>query len=175
MVCVAVRGEPIIGIIHNPFTHETIWGWKDEAVSESLRKILSNSKSFNSAAVIKNPTFIVSRSHTGEVKQYIQNTFGENTPIITAAGAGYKVLQVVFNNASAYVHLTNIKKWDICAGHAILSALHGDMTTLLNEKLSYDDASASLNEKGVLASLKHHTYLVNKLLETNSKTAVHPT
>jgi len=173
MVCVAVRGDPIIGVIHNPFTRETIWAWKDEAVSESLRKILSSSKNFNSATSIKNPSFIVSRSHSGDVKQYIRDAFGENTPIITAAGAGYKVLQVVFNNATAYVHLTNIKKWDICAGHAILNALHGEMTTLKNEKLRYDDESASLNEKGVLASLKHHSYLAKQLLETEK--AVHPT
>lgn len=165
MVCVAVRGDPLIGIIHNPFTRSTVWAWKGEAVSESLRKIQSNNRNLNPAIPVKSPTFIVSRSHSGDVKEYIKNVYGTGSPIITAAGAGYKVLQVVFNNASAYVHLTNIKKWDICAGHAILSALGGEMTTLQNENISYMDGKASLNEKGVLASLRHHDYLAKKVTD----------
>lgn len=145
-------------------------------MSDSLRKILANSNTLNPAAVVKNPTFIVSRSHTGEVKEYIQNVFGVNAPIIKAAGAGYKVLQVIYNNASAYIHLTNIKKWDICAGHAILNALGGAMTTLHNEQINYESDSSVLNERGVLASLKHHTYLMNKISESNAETiAANPT
>lgn len=175
MVCIAVKGEPIIGIIHNPFTRQTLWAWKDEAVSDSLRKIQSNSKALNPASTIKNPTFIVSRSHSGDVKEYIRNVFGISTPIITAAGAGYKVLQVVFNNASAYIHLTNIKKWDICAGHAILNALGGEMTTLNIEKIYYGDRKTSLNEKGLLASLRHHSFLAQKIVESNLDTMANPT
>lgn len=34
------------------------------------------------------PKVIVSRSHSGEVKKFIQDAFGNNTTIITAGGAG---------------------------------------------------------------------------------------
>lgn len=139
-------------------------------MSDSLRKILANSNTLNSAAAIKNPTFVVSRSHSGEVKEYIQSIFGANAPVIKAAGAGYKVLQVIYNNASAYIHLTNIKKWDICAGHAILSALGGTMTTLHNEQIHYDKSTNPLNERGVMASLKHQTYLMSRVLDANAET-----
>lgn len=161
MVCVAVKGEPIIGIIHYPFTKQTIWAWKNIAVSEQIRKIYEEDVSPLKAA--KNPKIIVSRSHTGNVKEYVQNIFGEQTPIITAAGAGYKVLQVVFNNATAYMHLTNIKKWDLCAGNAILNTLHGSMTTLQNEPITYTAESPVLNENGVLATLRHHAYYASRI------------
>ena len=27
MVCIAIRGEPIVGVIHKPFSDTTAWGW----------------------------------------------------------------------------------------------------------------------------------------------------
>lgn len=161
MVCVAVKGEPIIGIIHNPFTKQTIWAWKNVAVSEQIRKIYEETVS--PLVPVKNPKIIVSRSHTGDVKAYVRAIFGETTPIITAAGAGYKVLQVVFNNATAYMHLTNIKKWDLCAGNAILNTLHGSMTTLQNEQIVYTAGESAVNENGVLATLRSHSYYATRI------------
>lgn len=161
MVCVAIRGEPVIGIIHNPFSQQTVWAWKNQAVSETIRPIYHTPN--NRMAAVKNPKVIISRSHSGDVQQFVKNAFGENTPIITAGGAGYKVLQVVFGNATAYIHQTRIKKWDICAGNAILDTLKGQMTTLKSETISYADTDSAVNDKGVLATLKHHNYYVTKI------------
>lgn len=36
MICVAYKGDPIIGVVHFPFNQKTYWGWKDEGVSENL-------------------------------------------------------------------------------------------------------------------------------------------
>lgn len=38
MICVAVKGEPIIGIIHKPFNKITSWAWVDKEVSEDLQQ-----------------------------------------------------------------------------------------------------------------------------------------
>ena len=72
---------------------------------------------------------IVSRSHAGTVKETIQSRI-PNSDVIPAGGAGYKVLSLFEGVANAYVHTTLIKKWDICAGNALLSAMGGKMTTL---------------------------------------------
>jgi Golgi-resident PAP phosphatase len=48
MICVAVKGEPIIGVLHFPFSQKTYWGWKGKGVSESLvnvRKVSRNRES----------------------------------------------------------------------------------------------------------------------------------
>ncbi|XP_047410290.1 Golgi-resident adenosine 3',5'-bisphosphate 3'-phosphatase isoform X2 [Sciurus carolinensis] len=104
MVCVAVNGKPVLGVIHKPFSEYT----------------------------------------------------------------GYKVLALLDvpdktqEKADLYIHVTYIKKWDICAGNAILKALGGHMTTLSGEEISYTGSDGI--EGGLLASIKmNHQALVRKL------------
>ncbi|KAG8570802.1 hypothetical protein GDO81_011424 [Engystomops pustulosus] len=158
MVCVAVNGKPIIGVIHKPFTGYTAWAMVDSG--SNIKKRDSYNK--------KTPTIIVSRSHAGEVKEVTLRTFGNETKIISAGGSGYKVLSLLDvpgkdqEAADVYVHVTYIKKWDICAGNAILRALGGQMTTLQGEDIIYTGSEA--NEGGLLASIGlDHNSLVEKL------------
>lgn len=45
MVCVAVRGEPVIGVIHKPFNTEsqTYWAWVGKAKSQNLKYVVCES------------------------------------------------------------------------------------------------------------------------------------
>lgn len=38
MVCIAVKGKPIIGVVHKPFSKVTSWAWVDQAMSEDLKE-----------------------------------------------------------------------------------------------------------------------------------------
>ena len=74
--------------------------------------------------------------------------------------SGYKTLEVIEGRADAYVHTTRIKKWDICAGNAILSAFHGKMTTLEGAFIDYSSRNEVTNNDGLLATLyDHYKYL----------------
>ncbi|XP_020861565.1 Golgi-resident adenosine 3',5'-bisphosphate 3'-phosphatase [Phascolarctos cinereus] len=160
MVCVAVNGKPVLGVIHKPFSAYTAWAMVDGGSNVKART------SYNE----KTPRIIVSRSHSGTVKQVALQTFGNQTTIIPAGGAGYKVLSLLDvpdenqEKADIYIHVTYIKKWDICAGNALLKALGGHMTTLSGEEISYTGSDG--NEGGLLASINmNHQALVKKLPE----------
>lgn len=154
MVCIAVRGFPVAGVIHQPFSGVTNWGWVKHGISHTLRKTLSQND--NKAGKLK---VIYSRSHAGEVSEVAKKAFGDSYVLenIVAAGSGYKVLQVVTGKADLYLHTTAIKKWDICAGDAVLNAMGGRMTTLTGEQISYGFDGSPLNENGILASVPVET------------------
>ncbi|XP_016980067.1 putative inositol monophosphatase 3 [Drosophila rhopaloa] len=158
MVCVAVAGRPIIGVIHSPFNGQTAWAWVGNSMSEYLATLHPQHAPDNQAPIIT-----VSRSHTAGAKDLARGIFGEDVSLLTAAGAGYKVLQVVANNATAYLHTSKIKKWDICAGDAILHALGGTMTTLNDQLINYGPEESPVNTEGLLATLERHDEYMDKL------------
>lgn len=38
MICIAVKGEPIVGVIHKPFEKITSWAWVKKGMSEDLKQ-----------------------------------------------------------------------------------------------------------------------------------------
>jgi len=63
---------------------------------------------------------------------------------------------VINGSIDAYVHTTRIKKWDVCAGNAILNAVSGQMTTLTGQSLDYGETQHPQNNDGLLATLYEH-------------------
>lgn len=161
MVCVAYKGRPVIGVIHNPFEDKTTWAWDKYAFSDDLSKVQKKDDG------AENPVVIVSMSHQGDVKEYVLKVFGDKTRVLTAAGAGYKVLQVVFNNATTYLHKTAIKKWDLCAGNAILNSLGGHMTDFQGNEINYVDDKNYKHEAGIIATISNHDSYLEKLQITS--------
>ena len=161
MVCIAVRGKPIAGIIHQPYSGKTKWAWVGHGVSKTLVEDTEPKPSNHNKEV----RTIVSRSHPGSVLDVANNAFkdsGMSVKAIKAAGAGYKVLQVAEHHADLYLHTTAIKKWDVCAGNAVLNAIGGKMTTLFGNELNYDIWGNPLNTEGIVAALTdedHQEYL----------------
>lgn len=155
MICVAVKGKPILGIINKPYEEEpnTYWGWVGKATSANLKYVPKSS----------NYKIIISRSHTGNTKNITQLAFGNDAQIIEAGGAGYKSLEVANGNFDAYVHTTAINKWDICAGNAVIKAIGGEMTTLSNELIDYSWGSKAENTAGLLATVRNHKMFLEKI------------
>ncbi len=72
-----------------------------------------------------------------------------------AGGAGYKTLRVLNGTAKMYLHKTAVKKWDLCAGDAIIRAANGRMSTLLGNDVTYfPNDPEVVNSHGLLVTLR---------------------
>lgn len=157
MVCVAVKGVPIIGVIHYPFPPRTYWGWFTKRPSSNMPIV--GHKEENK----EHPRVVVSRSHPGKVTEIATKTFGPKTTVSSAAGAGYKVMEVVNGTYDVYLHATTIKKWDLCAGNAIIKTVQGKMTTIKGDTIDYSANSDVKVTGGILVTRFDHEYYLDKL------------
>lgn len=55
MVCIAVKGEPVLGVIHKPFAGKTYWAWVGQGMAEELLEI---SKAVITVKLSFNPTVL---------------------------------------------------------------------------------------------------------------------
>ena len=69
----------------------------------------------------------------------------------------YKTIQILEEYADYYLHITPIKKWDVCAPDAILRANHGTMTTSKIKRLiMIIEYTNFLITDGILATYKRN-------------------
>jgi len=172
MVCVTVEKKPTIGIVYAPFSNKLIWAWVGVDHSMTIRdeNILKEVHKPNIDEII------LSRSHAGKAHEILKKIYHDKQyVIIPAAGSGYKTIQVLEEYADYYLHITPIKKWDLCAPDAILRANHGTMTTLKNQTINYDHQNKNfLVTDGILATYKrNHNELLKFLVDSNLTKYLH--
>lgn len=105
----------------------------------------------------------VTRSHFNQI---IQDTLQAINPdhILREGGAGNKYLKVIEGYADAYFFPSKgTKKWDTCAGEAILKAMGGTTTDCIGKPIQYIPSQSHHNTYGVLATLHGHQQLLEKI------------
>lgn len=106
---------------------------------------------------------VVSRSHPGKVAEIAKEAFGPKTTVTSAAGAGYKVMGVVNGTYDVYLHATAIKKWDLCAGDAIIKSVDGKLTTTKGDFIDYSSSENVKVTDGILVSRYDHDFYLKKM------------
>ena len=166
MVCIVVKDSPVAGVIYQAFEKKAYWAWVSHGVSSSINDLLNNREKYQQS-LRKGTKIVISRSHSGDARQFISKVFPNTTDnkvfVDEAAGSGYKVLEVLKGTDDVYFHLTLIKKWDLCAGNALLNAAMGAMTTRNGETIDYSFEGDPKNKHGVVASLHNHDMFLDKL------------
>uniref|UniRef100_A0A915Q6Q1 inositol-phosphate phosphatase n=1 Tax=Setaria digitata TaxID=48799 RepID=A0A915Q6Q1_9BILA len=133
MICIALDSAPIFGVIYRPFSGERMYGLNEFGI------VKGNGDKWD-ATFLKNTSklIVVSRSHAGKVKELALKAFHANFTIEAAGGSGYKSLRLLNGTAELYMHKTAIKKWDTCAGDALLRSIGGSMLDFKGDELNYD-------------------------------------
>jgi len=149
LICIVSDSEPIAGIVGRPFVENEpiFWGVATNA-AQQLHGIKEKKPD---DAASKKVTF--SRSHAGNGKDVISKAL--NKEGVPAGGAGYKTFLVLTGSVDAYVHVTAIKIWDLCAGHALLKAVGGDITDKNGETLKYNKDTPKF-KNGLIAALDNN-------------------
>ena len=145
----------------------TYWGWVNHGVSSTVKQA-SNPIIPDTS---DNVRITYSRSHAGDVDNIVESAYdGSKIKIekIVSAGSGYKSIRVVQNEADVYLHTTRIKKWDTCAGNAIVNAVGGAMTDLKGQQIKYGAQSDAYLLGGLIAAKKSKVYddLLHRLKKT---------
>lgn len=65
------------------------------------------------------------------------DTIPPKPTFIKAGGAGYKLIELVEGRADAYFHDSKIRKWDLCAGDALLRSMGGKLTDIAGKPVDY--------------------------------------
>jgi len=162
MAGLAIDGIPFGGIIHKPFAKEkkTIWSFGDRKNDVMSMLMAMDLVRHEEEDHLK---FIVSRSHAGHVKEQVTKYIKPAPVIHAAGGAGYKIWEIISGDHDVYVHTTLMKKWDLCAGAALLRTADGRITDLAGNKIDFKNPFDYKVEDGVVASKYDHLQLVKAL------------
>uniref|UniRef100_A0AC35G2U3 Uncharacterized protein n=1 Tax=Panagrolaimus sp. PS1159 TaxID=55785 RepID=A0AC35G2U3_9BILA len=94
-------------------------------------------------------------SHAGKVQELVNTALKGQYTVEPAGGSGYKTLRLINSTAEYYIHSTAIKKWDLCAGDAIIRAAGGALIDLEGESIDYNSKLPVLNKKGLFMARKN--------------------
>lgn len=152
MVGIAVDGRAIGGVIHKPFSNETIWSWRRQRNHLLNHLHILDEVELNRVyPEDEGPRVIVSRSHKGDVYKMVEK-FKPPGVVTPAGGSGYKIWEVAAGHEDVYVHSSLIKKWDLCAGAAILNTLGGRLTDAEGKDLDFTNEWEFRHETGLVAA-----------------------
>ena len=94
-------------------------------------------------------TVVASRSHGDEATEQILSNY--NVTDRRGAGSSLKFCLIAAGEADFYPRPGRTMEWDTCAGHAILSAAGGSVTTLDGDDLFYGKVERGFANSGFLA------------------------
>lgn len=140
-------GEPVMGVINQPFSHKDGSGWRGEyfwGVSCEGLNLCSVSRPKPGPSPVLSA--VLSSSEKASVKEALSSLCGPHS-LMYASGAGFKILCVIQGLADVYVLSEGSTfKWDSCAPHALLRAMGGGVV----------DLSAALRSDSAQAELAYH-------------------
>jgi 3'(2'), 5'-bisphosphate nucleotidase len=148
MIGLALRGRPVVGVVHQPTIDRTFYATPDGAfVDESgERSPLTVSKVVSAGAA----RLVASASHrTGDIDR-VKSTLGINDEQ-NVGSVGVKLGMIAMGIRDLYINpRPKSKAWDTCAPEAILTQAGGKLSDLFGEPIGYGNDLR--HRRGLVAS-----------------------
>lgn len=136
-VALVDRGLPMLGVVHNPATKETIAGIAGQGVAYNgvERGAVSKCAEAADAHVLVSST---------EIKSGMWTPYEDVLDLRPLGSAAYKLGRVAAGFADAYVSLKPKHEWDVCAGVFLVLAAGGRVTDLSGHDLQFNRADVKI-------------------------------
>lgn len=155
LIGISVKGEPVAGIIHKPFLREGHTSWALKGLGTRGLKVVTPPPPPRTPSELR---VVMTRSHFTELVRQTAEALHPKE-VIRHGGCGHKTLMVVEGEVDAYVFPSpGTKKWDSCAGDAIVREVGGVMTDVDGRLLRYDSWEQYRNKLGLVVTMNRDTH-----------------
>ncbi len=122
-IALTIRGEPVVGCVHQPLTGESFWGAKGSGAFVDDRRI-----SVTPTAALDESVVLSSRTEMkrGQMGPY-ENVFKEIKPVGSVA---LKLALVAAGRADFWISAAPKSEWDVCGGDLLVREAGGTFITL---------------------------------------------
>jgi 3'(2'), 5'-bisphosphate nucleotidase len=150
-LAIVTRGLPVAGIIAAPKRRQL---WRGVVGHGAERLHLSDSSPGRTDAISTRawpdaPVAAVSRSHMDAATDKFVTALGPMTRV--PCGSAIKFCQLAEGNADIYPRLATTCEWDVAAGHALVVAAGGIVTTPVGIPLTYGHAGENFHVPAFVA------------------------
>lgn len=141
--------KPVFGLIHLPVKKDTYWGCEHKGSFVLDKK--NNTKKITVSKNINEPIRIAaSRSHPSDKLNNLLNKI-KNYKLLEV-GSSLKFCLIASGKADMYPRFGPTSEWDIAAGHAIVKFAGGNIMTIKQEELTYNQKESLLNPEFIVSN-----------------------
>ena len=136
-VALVDHGLPLLGVVHNPATKETVAG----IVGQGLAYNGVERGAVSECTEVRDVQVLVSST---EIKSGMWTPYEDVLDLRPLGSAAYKLGRVAAGFGDAYVSLKPKHEWDVCAGVALVLAAGGWVTDLRGHDLRFNRADVQI-------------------------------
>jgi myo-inositol-1(or 4)-monophosphatase len=143
-VALVERGEPVLGVVHNPATMQTVWAVRGEGAYVGQGG--GGRGKGNRATVSEGNRLLASRSET---KRGEFEPFRASWDVVPVGSIEWKLAMVAMGQGAVTVSRGPKHEWDVCAGALLVREAGGLVSEALGGPLAYNRARPKV--AGILA------------------------
>lgn len=132
----ALRGQPVLGVIFQPTTNRLLYAVQGRGAHQVLGNRTTRLR-VSTTGSLPSLCMVASRSHYSPFIESARKALSINQ-VHRAGSVGLKAGLVAAGKCDLYLATTISKEWDICAPHALLNEAGGKLTNLCGETPSYN-------------------------------------